>query len=328
MKAYIVKGPGSPFELVDVDKPKPGPGKALVRVKAAGICYRDYLAWTGWQRVKFPTVPGHEFAGVVEEVGQGASASPGDRVAGMMYEFCGECEYCRSGRENLCRNKKVFGEDIWGAFAEYVVADSKSLVKIPDNVDFAAASFAACVLSTLVRAARRAGIGPGQLVVVTGASGGVGIHALQIAKAYGAKVVGITKPEKAEHVAKYADYVVTRQDFADEVKKLGYADVVIETVGGPTIGQSARALKPGGKIALIGNVDPNPQPLQLGLYILKEIDVLPVLQGTRADLVEALRLLSEGKVKPVYSLYKFADLPRLIADMPKARHVGRQVVEV
>jgi acryloyl-coenzyme A reductase len=222
----------------------------------------------------------------------------------------------------------VFGEDLWGAFAEYIVADAKSLVKIPDNVDFAAASFAACVLSTLVRAARRTGIGQGHLVVVTGASGGVGIHALQIAKAYGAKTVGVTKPEKAEYVAKYADYVVAKQDFADEVKKMGYADVVIETVGGPTIGQSARALKPGGKIALIGNVDPNPQQIQLGLYILKEIDVLPVLQGTRADLAEALRLLSEGRVRPVYTLHKFAELPRLLAEMPKAKHVGRQVVEI
>ncbi|MEL9990876.1 MAG: alcohol dehydrogenase catalytic domain-containing protein [Thermoproteus sp.] len=328
MKAYLVQETNSEFKLVEVEKPRPGPGRALVRIKAAGVCYRDYLAWTGWQRVKFPTVPGHEFAGIVEEVGEGSSVRPGDRVAGMMYEYCGECEYCRSGREYLCRNRKVYGEDIWGAFAEYIVADSKSLVRIPDGVDFAAASFAACVLSTLVRAAKKTGIAPGQLVVVTGASGGVGIHALQVAKAYGARVVGVTKPEKAEQVSKYADHVVTTREFADEVKKMGYADVVIETVGGPTIGQSARALKPGGKIALIGNVDPNPHQVQLGLYILKEIDVLPVLQGTRADLAEALRLIADGKIKPVYTLHKFDELPRLVAEMPKARHIGRQVVEI
>ncbi|MEZ0247765.1 MAG: alcohol dehydrogenase catalytic domain-containing protein [Thermoproteus sp.] len=328
MKAYLVRGANSDFELIEVERPKPGPGRALVRVKAAGVCYRDYLAWTGWQRVKFPTVPGHEFAGIVEEAGEGSPLKPGDRVAGMMYEYCGECEYCRSGREYLCKNKKVYGEDIWGAFAEYIVADSKSLVKIPDGVDLAAASFAACVLSTLVRAAKKTGIGPGHLVVVTGASGGVGVHALQVARAYGAKTVGVTKPEKAEQVSKYADYVVTTREFSDEVKKMGYADVVIETVGGPTIGQSARALKPGGKIALIGNVDPNPYQIQLGLYILKEIDVLPVLQGTRADLAEALRLIADGKIKPVYTLHKFAELPRLVAEMPKARHIGRQVVEI
>jgi acryloyl-coenzyme A reductase len=329
MKAYMVRGPNAELELSDVERPRPGPGRALVRVKAAGICYRDYLAWTGWQKVRFPTVPGHEYAGVVEEVGPGSSSlSPGDRVAGMVYEYCGECEYCKSGRENLCRNRKVFGEDVWGAFAEYIVADSKSLVKIPDNVDFAAASFAACVLSTLVRAVKRTGVGQGQLVVVTGASGGVGIHALQVARAYGAKVVGVTRPEKAEHVARYADHVVTKQEFADEIRRMGYADVVIETVGGPTIGQSARALRPGGKIALIGNVDPNPQQIQLGLYILKEVDILPVLQGTRADLVEALRLLSEGRIRPIYSLHKFAELPQLLAEMPKAKHVGRRVLEI
>jgi len=138
-----------------------------VRVAAAGVCYRDYLALQGFQRVRLPATPGHEFARVVEEVGEGVSGlRPGDAVAGMMFEYCGECEYCRSGREYLCRNRKIYGEDLPGAFAEYISADPKSLVKIPPGVSFKAASFAACVLSTVVRGVRKIGVKPGMRVLV------------------------------------------------------------------------------------------------------------------------------------------------------------------
>lgn len=110
---------------------------------------------------------GVPFEKAVEEVGAGVSGlRPGDAVAGMMFEYCGECEYCRSGREYLCRNRKIYGEDLPGAFAEYISADPKSLVKIPPGVSFKAASFAACVLSTVVRGVRKIGVKPGMRVLV------------------------------------------------------------------------------------------------------------------------------------------------------------------
>lgn len=312
--------------LEEVERPKPSPGRAVVRVAAVGVCYRDYLAWQGWHRLKLPIVPGHEYAGVVEEVGPGVdSVKPGDKVAGMMYEFCGECEYCRSGREYICRNKRVYGEAVDGAFAEYVSADAKSLVPVPDGVPLEAAAFASCVLSTVVRGVRKMGASPGQLVVVTGASGGVGIHALQIAKAYGARTVAVTRPEKAEAVAKYADYVATSPKFSEEVKRLGGADGAVEAVGGPTLEQTIRSVKSGGRIALIGNVDPNPQPIPLGLPLLKEVDILPVISGGRRDLEEALGLLARGLVKPVYSVHRFEEIPALVAEMPRSRHLGRRI---
>ncbi|MGC9050122.1 alcohol dehydrogenase catalytic domain-containing protein [Pyrobaculum sp.] len=329
MRGYVLKNFKEPPSLVELEKPKPGPGRVLVRVAAAGVCYRDYLAWQGFQRVKLPIVPGHEFAGVVEEVGEGVDEfKPGDAVAGMMYEFCGECEFCRTGREYLCRSRKIYGEDLPGAFAEYISADRKSLVKIPPGVPLEAASYAACVLSTVVRGMRKIGVSPGRQILVTGAGGGVGIHAVQIAKAYGARVVAVTSPQKAEYVAKYADHVITGKSFADEVKKLGGADGAVESVGGPTLEQTIRAVNWGGRIALIGNVDPQPTPIALGLLILKEVELLPVLQGGRADLQEALRLLATGAVKPVYTTHSFAELPRLLEETPKASHIGRRVVKI
>jgi len=329
MKAFVLWAFGELPSLEDVEKPRATRGRVVVRVVAAGICYRDYLAYKGFQRVRLPIVPGHEFAGVVEEVGEGVEGvKVGDAVAGMMYEFCGECEYCRSGREYLCRNRKVLGEDIPGVFAEYVSADYKALVKIPPGVSFEAASYAACVLSTLVRAARVAEVGPGKVVVVTGAGGGVGIHAVQVAKAYGAKVVAVTSPAKAEAVSKFADHVVTTATFSEEVKKLGGADAAIENVGGPTLEQTVRSLNWGGKVALVGNVDPKPASLPLGLLILKQVEILPVLQGGRRDLEAALQMLVSGAVKPVYTVHHFSELPKLLEETPKASHIGRRVVKI
>jgi len=329
MKAYILRNFKEPPVFSEVEKPRSAPGRAVVKVVAAGVCYRDYLAWQGFQRVKLPITPGHEFAGVVEEVGEGVSGvGPGDAVAGMIFEYCGVCEYCRSGREYLCRNRKIYGEDLPGAFAEYISADPKSLVKIPPGVPLEAASFAACVLSTVVRGVRKIGVRPGMQVLVTGAGGGVGIHAVQIAKAYGARVIAVTSPAKAEAVSKYADQVVADRAFSEEVKKLGGADGAVEAVGGPTLEQTLRSLNWGARVALIGNVDPQPTPVALGILILKEIEILPVIHGNRGDLEEALQLLAKGVVKPVYTLWGFSELPRLLEETPKASYLGRRVVKI
>jgi len=329
MKAYILRNFKEPPILSEVEKPGAAPGRAVVKVVAAGVCYRDYLAWQGFQRVRLPATPGHEFAGVVEEVGEGVyGLQPGDAVAGMIFEYCGECDYCRSGREYLCRSRKIYGEDLPGAFAEHISADPRSLVKIPPGVPLEAASFAACVLSTVVRGMRKIGVKPGMQVLVTGAGGGVGIHAVQIAKAYGARVIAVTSPAKAEAVAKYADHVVTGKAFSEEVKKLGGADGAIEAVGGPTLEQTLRSLNWGARVALIGNVDPQPTPVALGILILKEVEILPVIHGSREDLEEALRLLAKGAVKPVYTVHSFSELPRLLEETPKASHVGRRVVRI
>jgi len=155
----------------------------------------------------------------------------------------------------------------------------------------------------------------------------VGVHAVQIAKAYGAEVIAVTSPAKAEAVSKYADHVVASKVFSEEVKKLGSADGAVEAVGGPTLEQTIRSLNWGSRIALIGNVDPQPTPVALGLLILKEVEILPVIQGNRKDLEEALQLLAKGAVKPIYTVHSFSELPKLLEETPKASHLGRRVIK-
>ncbi|MFN3804993.1 MAG: alcohol dehydrogenase catalytic domain-containing protein [Pyrobaculum sp.] len=328
MRAFLLRGFREPLGPVELERPRASAGRAVVRVLAAGVCYRDFLMWQGFfPKARLPIVPGHEFAGVVEEVGEGVvEFKPGDRVAGMMYEYCGQCEYCRSGREYLCKYRRVYGEDLPGAFAEYISTDVKSLARVPPTVPLEAASFAACVLSTVVRGVRK--LGPARQVLVTGAGGGVGIHAVQVAKAMGARVIAVTSAAKAENVAKFADYVVTERAFSEEVKKLGGVDGAVEAVGSPTLEQTIRSLNWGGRVALIGNIDPQPAAVALGLLILKEIELLPVIQGGREDLEEALRLLATGAVRPVYTTYGFSQLPQLLEETPKSTHLGRRVLTI
>jgi acryloyl-coenzyme A reductase len=163
--------------------------------------------------------------------------------------------------------------------------------------------------------------------VAQNGAGGVGIHAVQIAKAYGAEVIAVTSPAKAEAVSKYADHVVTSKVFSEEVKRLGGADGAVEAVGEPTLERTVRSLNWGSRIAPAGNVDPQPTPVALGLLILKEVEILPVIQGGRMDLEEALQLLARGAVKPIYTVHSFSELPRLLEETPKASHLGRRVVK-
>jgi acryloyl-coenzyme A reductase len=309
LKALYLEAIGRELVLKDVPVPSPlAPDEVLVKTELTGICYRDILTTKGFfPRTKLPIVLGHEIAGTVAEIGSGVTGfREGDRVASLIYEPCGKCEFCLSGRENLCRAKKIFGEDIDGSYADFVKVNSRSLVKAPDGVSAPGLAISACVTGMLMHAFRkRAALVPGETVLITGAGGGVGIHAVQIAKALGAKVIAATSSEwKAESVreAGASDVVVWTEAFADEVKKLTDGrgvDVVLESVGGPTFGESMRSLAPGGRLVVVGNVLPSPVQFQLGVLILKELSIIGSISSVKKDVEDALRLTAEGKIKPV-----------------------------
>jgi acryloyl-coenzyme A reductase len=314
MKAVVMVSTGGVEVLIerDVNIPKISSDEVLLKVAGCGICYRDTLARRGFQRVRVPVIPGHEVAGYVVEVGDKVPADlrRGDLVASLTYVYDPRDPRCVEGRENLCRSKVSIGEERDGCYAEYIALPYWILVKVgdPGEAPPEAYSFAACVIGTLVRALRSvAGARSGETVLVTGASGGIGIHAIQVAKAYGLKVIAVTrseeKAEKIKMLAKPDHVVVSKGRFSDEVKKLtdgGGVDYVIEAVGGPTLMESIRSLKWGGKLLLIGNVDPSPQQVALGLIILRENSILGVISCTRRELLEAVELLRKGLVKPIY----------------------------
>lgn len=281
--------------------------QVLVKIDLTGICYRDILTVDGFfPNTRVPVTLGHEIAGKIVKKGKGVNTfSEGDKVASLIYQPCGRCEDCMQGRENLCRYKKTFGEELDGSYAEYIVVREGSLVKVPEKVDAAGAAISACVTGMLIHAFKRAGIKAGERVMVTGAGGGVGIHAVQIAKAFGCRVIATTSsPWKIEKIKEYgADEVILNEgSFSQEVKRFTSGrgvDLVLESVGTPTIADSIRSLSWGGRLVVVGNVKPEPTQLMLGYIILRENSIIGSLSSTKKDVEEALMLTAEGKIKPV-----------------------------
>ncbi|MDT7887981.1 MAG: zinc-binding dehydrogenase [Desulfurococcales archaeon] len=311
MKAIVMTGYGGYEVLVEkeVDIPSISSGEVLIRVRGCGICYRDTIVRRGQMRARIPVIPGHEVSGEVIEVGEGVSGfSRGDLVASLIYTYDLRDPSCSGGKENICRSRSSIGEDRDGCYAEYISLPHWVLVKVGSSGDAKPESYsiAACVVGTAIRALKTiGGVSKGDRVLITGAGGGVGIHAIQVAKALGAHVIAVTRSEeKAKMVEKAgADRIIVyREGFADEIRRLTDGegvDLVFETVGGPTLDQSLRSVKRGGKILLVGNVDPSPQKIILGLVILREINMHGVHNSTTEELREAVEMIRRGLVRPI-----------------------------
>jgi len=307
MKAIVLEEFRKSPSLIEVEKPSPKGEWLLVRVVRTAICYRDILTIDGFfPRAKLPLILGHEFAGIVDEVGEGVDEfSPGDEIVSLSYVPCGECEYCRTGRENLCINRKWYGENLDGSFAEYILLHKNSVLKMEPKVDWNYASISSCVIGMLIHGlVDIGGLREGMKVLVTGSSGGVGIHALQVARALGAEVIAYTsKEEKAKFIEEYAkpDHIIIgEKEFSKTVKKnFGGTDIVVELVGEPTFLQSLRSTKWGGRVVVIGNVTVKPAELPLGLIILRENMIGGVLSSKKDDVIKALELGNKGLVKAV-----------------------------
>jgi acryloyl-coenzyme A reductase len=218
------------LQLQHISIPEPHPNQVLVKVLASAVCYRDILDkhGLGVPYLRLPMTPGHEFAGIITKIGKNATHEwkVGDAVANVHGSRCGKCDMCISGNEPMCKRlKSLYGITHHGGYAEYVLCDVHSLVKIPEGVSFKAASMLMCTAGVALRALKHHGqVKPGQTVLVTGASGGVGVHALQIAKILGAKTIALTTSEsKVEKLKKYADKVVCcKKDFHKVVSQVVY----------------------------------------------------------------------------------------------------------
>jgi len=326
MKAVVLPEIGSQPIVTDTELPELREGWVRLKVIRSALCYRDLLTIKGFfPQAKPPLILGHEFTGEVVE-SRSRRYSKGDRVVALPYTFCGECEYCLTGRENLCRSREWYGEHLHGSHAEYIDVREESLLKISGDIEPNYSSIASCVIGMIINGLDSVGgINTGDKVVVTGASGGVGIHAVQVAKAYGAYVIGVTRSrEKEEFIySAGADQVVYSPGFSKEVKKIGGADVVIETVGEPTFIESLRSLKWGGRAVVIGNVNVKPVELPLGLVILRQNTISGDLSSTKKTLYKAIRLYRDGQVKAIGREMRLEDFETALQHMEKGLSRGR-----
>jgi len=332
MKAVVVYEKGK-YEVRDIPLPKISDGEVLIKINYAALCYRDLLQLAGYYpRMKYPVVLGHEAVGIVVE-SRDARFKPGDRVVPLLHEPDGTCEFCLRGLDAYCVNAGSYGENLDGFFAEYARVSANALVKVPNNVPDELAVLTPCVLAMIYKGLKRAGLMRGETVVVTGASGGVGIHAVQLARAMGARVIVITRSEdKASFIRRFADDVVVASKFSNAIKSLTDgvgADVVIETVGTPTLDESLRSLRTGGRAIIIGNVNPDETyALRLGYIIMKDVSIIGNVRSNRSDVAETLRLLGSGLVRPViaatYPLDRFSDA---LEFMRNSSRIGKVLIK-
>lgn len=312
MRAITLRqfGPADNLHWEEVPTPSPGPRELLLRVKACGVCFHDVINRRGsLPRTRLPAVLGHEVAGEVIEAGAKVSRfRPGDRVACLQRVNCGRCEFCTDSRPTLCRNGAVFfGEEIPGGYADYFVAPEHVLARVPATLADAEAAVTACTLGTAVHAlGRRARPQPGQTVLITGASGGVGVHAIQLARLLGARVVAVTssesKLEQLRQLGATAAIHAPRLEFAKAVREaVGPVDIALEVVGSATLDESLHTLKNGGRLVVLGNVVGGRAAFNPGLVILKELEVFGSFAASVAELEEALELAATGKVRIIIS---------------------------
>ena len=259
MKAAQVTRPGGPIELVEREVPQPGPGAVRVRVLACGICHSDALTKEGhWPGIKYPRVPGHEIAGIVDELGPGVSDwKKGDHVGvGWYGGHCGHCPSCRRGDFIDCLYLPIPGISYDGGYAEYMVAPADALARLPEGITVEEAAPLLCAGITTFNALRHSGAVPGDLVAVQGV-GGLGHLGIQFANKFGCKVAAVSRGAENAVLARklgahiYIDSKASNP--AEELEKLGGARVILATApSGKAMTELFDGLGTNGKMVVVG----------------------------------------------------------------------------
>jgi D-arabinose 1-dehydrogenase-like Zn-dependent alcohol dehydrogenase len=310
----------------------------MLRVHACGVCFHDVINRRGrLPRTRVPAILGHEAAGEVVALGPDVAGwALGDRAATLQRLSCGECVQCRAGRGSLCRrDARFFGEEIPGGYAEYMVAPVAGLGRVPPKIEWPVAATACCTTGTAVHCVRtRARVRPGETVLITGASGGVGIQAVQLARHDGARVLAVTssgsKVDALFDAGAHEVIVAPDLDFSAEVRKRTLGEgvsVALEIVGSLSFSQTLRSLAPGGRVVVVGNLESGSVDLNPGLVIVKELEILGAYATTRAELDEALRLIEGGVLRPwIADVLPLAEAARAHDRLEKKGVAGRLVL--
>ena len=312
MKVVQVGRPGGPFEIVERAVPQPGPGQVRVRVQACGICHSDEFTKEGhWPGIQYPRVPGHEIAGIVDEVGSGVTTwTKGQRVGvGWYGGHCGHCRSCRRGEFVNCEFLPVPGISYDGGYEEYMIAPADALAMMPEGISAEEAAPLLCAGITTFNALRHAGAGPGDLVAIQGV-GGLGHLGIQYANKFGYKVAAVSRGADNAVLARklgahhYIDSQATNP--AEELQKLGGARVILCTApSGKAMTALFDGLGTNGKMVVVGaSMEPiQVTPIQL-IMGRRALQGWP--SGTSADSEDTLNFSVLTGVRPMIEKYPLA----------------------
>ncbi len=305
MRAARLIEAGKPLEVREIPKPEPAEGEVIVQVHACGLCGTELkLAVEGDLPVsRKPITLGHEAAGIVARIGAGVkSAKEGDRVALFPAASCGACRFCRVGRESLCDRSEVYGMTRDGSLAEFVAAPVRSVIPLPDDVDFDIGAVVTDGVATPFHALRSRGrLVAGEKVAIIGC-GGLGTHAIQLARMMGAGfIVAIDTQTAALSRAQQlgADLCIDpiREDARKVVRAIGGVDLALEFVGtAKTVQLAMKCLAKSGRTVVVG-VGPERATLPpLAAFVGREQSIVGSFGMDRADIEDLYALLAAGRL--------------------------------
>jgi acryloyl-coenzyme A reductase len=337
MKAAVLNAAGGPdaFVIADIPMPECGPGDVLVQVKACGVSFRDVVERNGTYRrdVSFPLVQGLEISGIVAAVGAGVrSLAVGDAVCSKAFSSCGDCRFCRTGRETSCLQRRP----VRGGYAEYAALPEDVWVAVPPDMPFELSCTLGPACGVALNAVRDvAHVSLGETVLVTGATGGVGWPSVQLAKLAGARVIAVTRGQgKVERLREAGadDVVIMDSDgrFAKQVKALTRgegADVVIDNVGSRVFNECFDSLAIHGRYALVGQLFGEMTQINLARIFFKRAQLLGVGSVSRAQLADVIALAASGRLQPrIERVLALEDVALAHALVEKGETVGRVVL--
>ncbi|MFE9306330.1 zinc-dependent alcohol dehydrogenase family protein [Streptomyces sp. NPDC088353] len=344
MRAVVFERYGERAEVREVADPRPAEHGVVVRVEATGLCRSDWHGWQGHDPdVALPHVPGHELAGTVEEVGPRVTRwRPGDRVTVPFVCACGTCPACAAGDQQVCERQTQPGFTHWGSFAQYVALDHAdvNLVAVPEGLSFATAASLGCRFATAYRAVVQQGrAAAGDWVAVHGC-GGVGLSAVMIAAAAGARVVAVDVSARALDLARRfgAAQCVDASDVEDTAERVreltgGGAHLSLDALGSPaTCAASVNGLRRRGRHVQVGLLPSatGTTPVPMARAIALELELLGSHGMAAHAYPEMLELVRAGVLRPdllVTSAIPLAAVPDALAAMGTAPGSGVTVIE-
>lgn len=308
MRAAVFYGPDMPLRVEDMPVPALDAGEVLVKVAACGLCHTDlHYIDHGVPTVKTPPmILGHEATGTVVLAGPAAGAvKEGDRVLLPAILTCGQCAACRYGRENICQNMRMFGNDVDGAYAEYVKAPAKDIFVLPPEIPLVEGCIIADAVTTPYHAVKnRAEVRPGDNVVVFGC-GGVGLNVVQFANLAGGIVIAVDLVEERLEWARRLGASATlnpgqiQGSVARKIRQLtgGGADVALEAIGNPsTIQEAFISLHPGGRLVVVGYSN-HEVALNAGRIMYREMEIRGSLGCRPVDYPRVIELARAGRIQ-------------------------------
>jgi len=338
MKAVRIHQFGGPEVLTyeDIPDPRPRLDQVLVRVRACSLNHLDVWVRKGLPGVKLPHILGSDVAGEVVEAGEYVSGfKAGQRVLLAPISYCGHCANCVAGLQNQCREFTVLGNGVDGGNCELIASPAANVIPIPDSLDLnQAASLPLVFLTAWHMLVGRAAIRPGQTVLVLGASSGVGIAAIQIAKLFHCRVITTAgdeaKLEKGRALG--ADFGINhyKQKISEEVRKITNkegVDIVLEHVGAATWDESVRSLKTAGTLVTCGATTGPNVGIDLRHLFARQLTLLGSYMGTLGELHEVLRHVFAGRLKPVVDrAFPLSEIRAAHQYLEKSQMFGKIVV--